>query len=386
MKQPRFSRKLLLCAAALGFVASTGLYAAYGMAPDKARHWLARHGFAAAKIDSTRFYGDSFALTNITLDPNGFSTIRALRLQPDWTQIFGGGFVRGIIVDDMRLIGEWHGPVPDIAGWTPRLPAFPTQDEIILNGLRVDLDTPIGTIRLETKGRATRSPDGAYKAEAVLYGKQHELTIDSRWIGNAHANGAYAFEGEIVEGNLRTTNIDASRASGWLQIASELPEGAQQPITALSGQIQMGRLSLNDVPFGNVAVTLDGTVAEMKAIVTADVAGMPDARVNADLSRRNGRWHISATVTTKSAKDMLAFLVMLRQNMEKHNSQALSSFLITPGNVERLRRELSGLKYDELDLLVDGPANALHGSIVARTHREDRIERVAISLDPGTRR
>ncbi len=384
MKLPVNRRKLLIPAALMLAVLSAW-YAGARMVPDRAAALLARHGFADIRTGATTFHGDSFALADIKLDPGGFSTIRALRVQPDWSALFGGQFIGGLIVDDMRLTGEWTAGGLNIVGWKPRIPPFPRQNEILINGLRLDMDSPYGALRLETKGRLTRIKDGAYKLDGVLYGRQHQLTIDSRWTGGFSPNGAFGLEGEIVEGNIRTDKVELSRASGWLQVASEL-DGDDRIVPILSGQLQAGRVSYNDIPLGNAAVTMDGPLAAPHVILTADVGGLPGMRLTADLKPDGKIWIVNAEITTPELKDMLAFMVMLRENMEKHKDNALTSFLLTPGNIERLRKQVAALSYDELELKIEGPSNKLHGSLIAKSaDANGEIKRTAISLDPTAR-
>lgn len=387
MKLPSLPRKKLLIPAALALAGLAAWYAAAGMVPGRAAALLARHGFTEASFSATSFHGDSFALSDIKLDPGAFSTIRALRIQPDWAGLFGGRFIGGLIIDDMRLMGEWRdGTGFSIVGWTPRLPPFPRQDSIIINGLRLDVDTPLGALRFETKGRLNRARNGDYKLDGVLYGKQHQVTIDSRWTGALSPNGAFGLEGEIVDANLRTPRVEASRASGWLQISNDIAPDSGRIIPMISGQIQAGRLSYNDIPLGNVAVTMDGALAAPHIILTADIMGLEAMRLNADLTPDGKTWNLKSEITTTSLKDMLAFMVMLRQNMEAHGDNALTSFLLTPGNIERLRKQVAAMKYDELELKIEGSVNKLHGSLIAKSINADgEAVRTAISLDPADR-
>lgn len=361
-------------------------YMAARMVPDQARSLLVRHGFTQAVIGSSSFRGDSFVSSDIMLDPDGFSTIRALRVQPDWASFLSGGLIRTVIIDDMRLLGEWQGPRLSIAGWEARKPPYPVQEDIILNGVRLDLDTDYGAIRLETKGRLNRTETGNYKTEAVLYGRQHQLTLDSRWVGAFGPEGAYAFEGEIEEAHIRTAHLEVNRASGWLQIANDGQAGGPADwMPFIAGQMQMGRVSLNGVPLGNVAMTIDGPATALKMILTAEVPGLEGSHVHAEITRQGHGWMIKATVSMNEAQDMLAFLVMLRRNLEAHEANSLTSFLITPGNIERLRKELTGLKFDMVELHIEGPVGALHGGLVAKINKDGQIQRHAISLDPGKR-
>lgn len=387
MKLPiPLSRKKLLIPALLVALLLAGWYAGARMVPDRALALLARHGFTNVKTGATGFHGDSFSLSDIELDPGAFSTIRALRVQPDWSGLFGGRFIGGLIIDDMRLMGEWTGRGFDIVGWQRRMPPFPRQDSIIINGLRLDMDTPYGALRLETKGRLTRERDGDYKIDGVLYGRQHQLTIDSRWTGALSPNGAFGLESEIVEANIRTEHLELSRGSGWLQLSSELAEDGRSITPLIAGQIQAGRLSYNDIPLGNVTVTMDGRLLSPHVILSADIGGLPGMRINADLRPDGLSWTLAAEITTPELNDMLAFMIMLRQNMETHKDSALTSFLLTQGNVERLRKQVQGMTYDELELKIEGPTANLHGSLIAKTKAPDgSFTRTAISLDPATR-
>lgn len=382
----RISKKLVFLALGLCLLAGV-YYVTVRMVPDRTRAFMARHGFATADIGTTAFRGDSFVSRDIKLDPDAFSTLGALRVQPDWTGLFGGDFLAGIIIDDLRLLGEYENGKLDIAGWVPRLPPFPRQRDIILNGARLDLDTALGAIRIESKGRLSRQADRSYKAEIALFGRQHQLTFDSQWVGTFAPDGTYAFEGEINEATIRAPHLEASRMAGWLQFASGEQDGKLSSVLpVVAGQIQMGRLSFNGVPLGDVKLTLDGKLSALHVLMTAQVPGLPDSQVTADIRRDGMAWIVTATVSMTEAKDMLGFMVMLRQNLDAHEANTLTSFLITPGNIERLRRELAKISFDTLELNIEGPLHALHGALVAKTAKDGRIERYAISLDPGGQR
>ena len=72
--------------------------------------------------------------------------------------------------------------------------------------------------------------------------------------------------------------------------------------------------------------------------------------------------------------------------MTRTTANALVSFLITPGNTERLRKQVGAVKFDELELQIEGPLSSLHGSLVARSQTAAGVKRHVISLDPGAQR
>jgi hypothetical protein len=382
MKRP--DRKIIAAALCVLLLCGTVYYATVRMVPDRTLALLHRYGFmTAALAGGTRFHGGEFVQPDIQLDKDGFSTIRALRVTPDWAGLLAGHFIRGLVVDDMRLTGEWRNGHLNIAGWTPRLPPFPAQDSIVLNGIRLDLDTPAGSIRMETKGRLNREKDGRYKIEGGIFGKQHQLEIASTWTGGFSDRGDYAIEGEIDEADLRLDDLEMTRASGWLQVASVKDDPHALPI--LSGQLQMGRLSFADIPLGNATITIDGQAAALHAIIEAEVAGLPGMKLDADITQQGGDWLIKGAASTPDADDLLSFMLMLRQKLDARKSNALTSFLITPGNIERLRKDIAGREYDMLALQIDGPLSALNGTIIASQTKGGRIQRQVISLDPGSR-
>lgn len=338
---------------------------------------LSAYGFDNPRIGGFTFDDGYAVLTDIALDPDSFSTIRAIQAATGLTGILLHGRPEKLVIDDVRLTGAFTEETGlAISGWKKQKLPFPDWNEIVLTGGQLDLDTSAGALRFQAKGQALRQRDGSIKLQSLIWGVQNQMKIDSALTGVAYPGGGYTWELELKDGGLNLERIQASRMSGWLTVAKK--SGAMPEI---SGQIDAGKLNVGDLAFSNFNLVFQGPLDKHSLIGKAQVYGLQDMTATLDVKYAAGEPQVKAIVETASLEDLLTFLTQLRSSETRAGT--LTSLLLTQGNLDRLQKEIRQLKYDMLELQIYGQLYDLAGKIIVKTFKDGTEQRHVISLDPG---
>jgi hypothetical protein len=345
---------------------------------------LKRYGFEHATIGSVELHGGEALFENIQLDPEKFSTLGVVRARFHLFPLLTGKGFESFTVKDLALNGITEGyKKPTIDGWNGAipLPFFPAS--LNLEGGKLDLDTPQGAIRLEAKGQTTPTPEGT-KLQAALWGTQYQLKLDTRWSGLMKSGGGWSLDGDIREARVNLDAIKTSRVSGWLSLAKD---SAPTAPVSIGGQVNLGGVTFNGLSLSNVALTLDGTSADLHVFGGGEIAGFNNLRAAFDVkfSVLDGA-SLNISVETPKRETMIGFLTALRKPFENEPMGInLTSFLLTPGNLDRLSAEIAKAPYDMLELNITGDLADLGGSLTAVKSRDNVVSRTVISLDPAGR-
>jgi hypothetical protein len=244
---------------------------------------------------------------------------------------------------------------------------------------QADVSTPIGALRLEMKYRMTRQPDDSQKIEAALWSNQLQMALDTRWTGQISRAGKWSAAAELRQARLNLPHFNLSRASGWLAF-----EGTAQGLSALTGQIEAGQLRIGEKSaFGDIGMTVEGPYDASHILLHGDISAYKNMVVTADIKRAGDGWQVHASVEAKKIDDLLSFLQNLHNDLQlaAPHSAALTTLLVTPGNLERIRAEAEKITYDSAELVIDGPTGNLKGRIVMRWN--GGAETGIISMNPG---
>jgi len=151
---------------------------------------------------------------------------------------------------------------------------------------------------------------------------------------------------------------------------------------AISGQLDSGKITIGAINFMNSRLTFEGTAALYKIIAKGEIAEFPGMTALIDLENTVTGLQIKASIDSTSADDLVAFLALL-QNSDQDTGY-LTSLLLTPGNIERLRKDLRQLSYDRLELQIYGAPYDLAGKVIAHRLKNGITHKYVVSLDPGT--
>lgn len=382
---PSLKKKLLL--AGIGMMLGLGIwFASFGfpmLAEKRMQAFLARHGIGEASFMSFGHgEGGQIVFSDVKLDPDGFSTIGTLTARIRWPRVLSSQPFSEIIINKLDLTGELDADGNlTFAGLNP-VALFPLAetDSIILDAGKIDLATNAGNIRLDLKVRMTRQPDGSQKAEAALFSNQQEFTLDSRWDAKAASDGKWNVVADLRDLRLNLPHLAMSRISGWLSA-----EGSLSGISLASGQFDAGQVRIGEKTVLTPArLTVEGPYDASHMIFHADVKNYKGMSVTAEIRHDDGKAFVNTSVEAKKISDLTSFLANLHEDMQKASprSSVLTTLLLTPGNLDRIRTEAENMTYDSVVLNIEGPAGNLSGSISLRWNGRNTGQ---ISMSPGER-
>lgn len=356
--------------------------------PSKLAATMAAGGFTLSSAEDTQTRPGSVILNGIALDPDGFSMIGQLAAT-------GGsmfpliGDPERLTIDNLQLTGEWNEEQGlSFAGWS--LPHanetinWATINRIVLKESIIDLDTPIGALRLTLKGESALNPNNPDQQifSAHLSGAQHQLVLDSQIKGTWSLADGFAVETEIREARLLLEHFEATRVNGWLALETQ---NGDSPIPTLSGQIQAGQFGRDKLKLNNVALTLDGPITSPHAIMNAELGGYKSAALMLEMQAEITDMHIFASIETKSMDDLLSILTEFRTQAETSPflQESLMALLITEGNLDRVRDDLKKDKYESYVLEIEGLSHDLTGKIIGKRIKDGVMQRKVFSLNPS---
>lgn len=347
---------------------------------------LASYGLSDVIITRLNLQGGEIMFSDIRLDEDGFSSIETIRASTHWPGLLTSNpLFSQIIIDNLVLTGEIKPTgALDIAGWQPSAAiSMADVNTVILNGGQINLLTSAGGIRLELKGQAVPDTTGGRHIETILWGRQHQLSVDSRWDLSLGKDNSWEASGTIDEARVNLDILSLSRAQGWLNLGYNA-SSATRPV---AGQLTAGQIVIGDkTSFTNAAVSFDGALENYQAIVNAQAARYEDVDFSADLQMNYGNIEqCRIVISAAESASLFAFLEDFRNDLQDVSSfgNSLTSLLITPGNISRIKKELSAIRYERLDLVIQGTAYDLTGKLIARQERNGTTKNVVISMNPG---
>ena len=337
-------------------------------------------GFSPAKIATSETSGSRAIFSDIQLDGNGFSTI-------DNIVVLGGIWgVKSATVDNLVLTGEMKGwNFPDISGW--ELPksglSLGKMTALELSGGQLDLLTPEGAIRLSSKAQMNLQPDGSQKINAIIWCKQNQLGLDTRWdVAVNPDDKTWSAAVDVREGRIDFKEFGASRISGWINIDGK----KKSALPLLSGQIAAGQIRIGEhTLLANANLTIDSSNDVYHIILQGEITPYKNMHLTADITGLPTAPAVQVAIESDNLTDMINFISTLQKDMQKARGgdSFLTSLLITPGNLSRIEKEVKRTRYDSLELSVTGSPYDLVGKVVARREKNGAIQRHIISLDPG---
>lgn len=370
---------ILLLVTAL--VAVGGSYILQSIVKTRAVSLLSDIGFGNTIIADVNYYSDGIALNNIKLDADGFSTINSIR--SSYGALLGSSNTGHVIIDNIALSGTLNLPGGlDIAGWkSPQDQWHVPAQNLVLNDARMDLMTPNGGIRLQAKGITNKQDDGTLRIEGALWGVQHQLNLDTRWSGAIDLDGTQNYNIEILKGTVRLDYLTVSRLSGKADMT--WPAGVSRP--TLNGSLVIGKLDIAGIPLTSAKVEFSGPVNGQTIVLQAYIPGKRVMQAGIRLEQSETDTQVQAAINARHLDDLLAFLATLRTNINQ-STWGVGIFMplmLTQGNLDRIKNDMKGIEYDELQLSVTGSVHDMTGKIIAYRKNGSSGAKHIISLNPG---
>ncbi|PZP54440.1 MAG: hypothetical protein DI586_09965, partial [Micavibrio aeruginosavorus] len=192
----------------------------------------------------------------INLDSNGFTEIGDLEIRGRWPELSRGKAER-VSIKNITVSGEIDkNNRITIAGWdgsfgtgnTSKKQPLPFQS-FYLENLTVDLDTPIGALRIQGKTNIDSDNSGRHIVTSSIFSSQQQLTTSINFKGLLDGERNLSGKAEIEDTSIDIDPIMISRLSGWIEFRSS-------PFTA-AGQIMAGGMKYKDYPFEDGNLTFD---------------------------------------------------------------------------------------------------------------------------------
>lgn len=339
---------------------------------------LSSAGATEATIEKTSTDGGAVVIGPVRLDKDGFSVIESVTVPLSWTDRLLRKPIRKLDLGGMTLTGEIRKEGSwSVSGWDGGKAALPDLEEIRLESGQIDVMTPSGAIRMEISGNMIRQPDGTWKISAAARGAQRQLTSDSRWEISIRDNGTWRADGTILDGRGEFGPLRFSRAGGWLSF-DKTPDS---PLPKASGQITAGNAAFGPVVFSGATFTLD----KNRTIINGNVSGRGDMTAFLDISPLPGGLAVEASIRTASLDDLLSFLQDVRAagDLGILRPSLVTPFLLTAGNLGRMKKEIQSAPYDMLELRISGAESDMTGTITATKQNDGANETRVVSLNPA---
>lgn len=357
-----------------------GVYVSQTIIRVKAASLMSSFGFQNPEIGNLDYFGNGVAINEIKLDPDAFSTIKNIRTA--YTTLLGssGG---DVIIDKLSLSGTLNFPGGlDVSGWRKPQTQWEFPDyNLILNDARMDLMTPNGAIRLQAKGLTQKQADGSLNVNGALWGVQHQLNLDTRWNGKVTTDGAQDFNIEVLKGTVHLDYLSVSRLSGQANMKWQ-PDAAAPEV---KGQLAIGKLDIAGIPLNSAKLEFSGPLGQQTIVLQAYIPGKNIMQAGIRLEQGEKDTQVEAAINAHHLDDLLDFLTALRTNINQ-STWGIGIFMplmLTQGNMDRIKNDMKGIEYDELQLSVTGSLHDMTGKIIAYRKDGHSGAKHIISLDPG---
>lgn len=339
---------------------------------------LSSIGAPEAAIEKISTRGGVVAIGPVRLDKDGFSVIDSITVPLPLTDRLLRKPIRRAEISGMTLTGEVRKEGSwSISGWEGRNAGLPDLDEVRLESGRIDVMTPSGVIRMDVSGTLLRQPGGAWKISAAARGAQRQLTADSRWEISIRDGGTWRADATLLDGRGEFGAFRFSRAAGWL--AFDKTPG--NPLPEASGQVTAGSAAFGPVAFSSATFTVD----KNRTIINGNIAGREGMKVFVDISPLPGGLAVEASIRTASLDDLLSFLQDVRAAGDSGilPPSLVTPFLLTAGNLNRMKKEIESAPYDMLELRISGAESDMTGTITATKQDGGANETRVVSLNPA---
>lgn len=341
---------------------------------------IAPWGFSIGTVESVEIKRGTATFRNIELDQDGFSTAGVIHMPVNMKR------ERRIDIEDIVLTGEMLEGFPAIGGWTPVPPPFPHMlDHARIKNAALDImGSDSGILRLSMDAHMSREENGpGRRIDLATKADQQQLGMDGAWVIDWQPDGAWILDGTFNNAWAKLGAVDIARLSGWLNIISAKHANATLP--KIAGQAFAGRMQLGDLPLANTSITIEGPLNQWLFILQSESAAHDKLLFSAELKRGSNGVTTDIAIESDNLDDLLDFLKRLHGGLENSRpvAGALMGLLITEGNMNRIRKELSGLSYTRIVLEIEGTLYDMNGKIVATDENDPLAARHIVSLNPG---
>ncbi len=248
-------------------------------------------GFHDVRLDKLQSGRDYVMYENVSLDPDGISTIQTLAVKYSLLGLLYGRQFERLQIHGLSLTGEIHSdqtPYVSISGWTPAdimtfMQNLPARELNIKSSRIAVLTEDFGGVTLNFEAQATR-----HKTYADLQIKagsaQKNLNFALNATGRLQSRTA-SLELEIERGKVEWDRwqIKASRISGKATHTQDSEDHEND--TAL----QIGGLNFLGMPWQNIGASIEANESYLKVIAGGKSVGLEGLELGIDIEKIAGR-------------------------------------------------------------------------------------------------
>ncbi|MCB1650989.1 MAG: hypothetical protein KDI46_02960 [Alphaproteobacteria bacterium] len=291
--------------AVLAFLSVVGLMA---LLPYLAKRSVDKNlqsiGFQGLVLPTPQTNFSSLRYGQISLDPQGFSSIQSLDVRYNWISMLLFGQIERVKVSGLRLTGELDGQGHiSIAGWSradARVnPSFLSLGAIDFSDAQLSLlSSHYGGISVVFSGGTQKETASSAAFQFDVKYTQKNLRFESVFRGQINGAERWNADMEIGSARIDYPDLKATRASG--QVAFLWEKNAPVKI---DGEIRTGLLNVLGTPWQDAAITLQGNFEKPQAIVAAKAQGddrlelglaLPDI-LDENLARLSGHFYVGSS-------------------------------------------------------------------------------------------
>lgn len=266
---------------------------------------LSAAGFGQAVLPEPEKKRGVLIYSDISLDPDGFSSIRRLEIE-------GGrnGKIKALRIEGLTLTGELgKGLEIAMAGWSRpspadlrRLPILPDAP-VVFEDVQVELlSESVGGIELRFDLEIRPGAEGR-EILARLKGAQQQLSYDAGLTGLVTPEGIWQINAEVEQAKFDLGPLKSTRISGQIGVTGEKFRSPE-----IVGSFQAGGLTLLGLPWQNVAITLEGDLENTRMIVGAKSAGIEGVELGLTLGNVQNPGVYAGSLHSESIGDLLEYL------------------------------------------------------------------------------
>ncbi len=267
----------------------------FGIAPrlanQKMLNALSQAGFTTRYIQPPRTAYGAMLYTDVTFDPDAFSTAKYMRVTYNPFLLVLAGKFKDLDIIDLNLTGNWSTDAYEslsFAGWKKpsdlsKVPLTSFKHINISKSRLAMMTQNAGGLSVFFDGTSTR---GGSKTEF-----QGNIKSEQKYLSLV-ANASGVIEGprwysdvEIIDGKFEDPSGDfrATRLSGWINLANPVTE----PFKIMS-QLRSGGLSFYGLPWQAASSTIDFSSNDLKIFTEAKSVGYDGLELELNLFKKYG--------------------------------------------------------------------------------------------------
>lgn len=260
---------------------------------------LSSAGFKDAAIGPIYFIPGGVVIEHVLLDKDGFSEIKAIQVRASPIDAIFRRKVNSISVKSIFLLGEMDekGKV-NIVGYTPSTSASSDRalpfDNISLDGVTIDLDTPAGVVTAEAKVNVDNK-DNALEFQISSWAKQSQLTYALSLTGRRSTEGFLTLNGDLQDMRIHIDPYSVTRMAGWFELKQ-----SKDVKLALTGQLDSGAIKIRDIGLNDLSIILDQKDGLPHALAQAKHPSDPQAVISIDMTGTQDLSSASVEITASA--------------------------------------------------------------------------------------